>query len=186
MKRAFPFRPLAEASTQYHLGTGLHTLGLLDWILKQTGRADIYVSTFSTSDAFLSGFLRLRLRNLVSKATLVADLKAARKTVQLYRLMQGCFDHVFLAQNHSKIVLVRNINYCVAVISSQNQTYGDRAECTMITTDEVAYVQLMDGLRDIVDKSIELNGLFTRLADRDRALCARDDDTIDDLCPHGY
>ena len=144
------------------------------------------MSTFSTSDAFLSGFLRLRHRNLVSKATLVADLKAARKTVQLYRLMQGCFDHVFLAQNHSKIVLVRNINYCVAVISSQNQTYGDRAECTMITTDEVAYVQLMDGLRDIVDKSIELNGLFTRLADRDRALCARDDDTIDDLCPHGY
>ena len=100
--------------------------------------------------------------------------------------MQGCFDHVFLAQNHSKIVLVRNINYCVAVISSQNQTYGDGAECTMITTDEVAYVQLMDGLRDIVDKSIELNGLFTRLADRDRALCARNDDTIDDLCPHGY
>ena len=88
MKRAFSFLPLSDAHTQYHLGTGLHTLGLLGWILKQTGRADVYVSTFSTSDAFLSGFLRLRRRNLINNATLVADLKAARKTVQLYRLMQ--------------------------------------------------------------------------------------------------
>lgn len=107
MKQAYPFRPLSDVPTQYHLGTGLHTLGLLRWILKQTGRADVYVSTFSTSDAFLCGFLRLRRRKLIANATLVADLKAARKTVQLYRLMQSCFDHVHLAQNHSKICLSR-------------------------------------------------------------------------------
>lgn len=138
MRRDCPFLPLSDASTQYHLGTGLHTLGLLSWILKQTGRADVYVSTFSTSDAFLSGFLRLRRRKLIAHATLVADLKAARKTVQLYRLMQSCFDHVHLAQNHSKIVLVKTADLTVSVISSQNQTYGDRAECTMITTDSHA------------------------------------------------
>lgn len=176
MKQAYPFRPLSDVPTQYHLGTGLHTLGLLRWILKQTGRADVYVSTFSTSDAFLCGFLRLRRRKLIANATLVADLKAARKTVQLYRLMQSCFDHVHLAQNHSKIMLVKNENYQVAVISSQNQTYGDRAECTMITTDLKAYYSLLAGLRGIVDKSLELNGLFQRLTDKDRKLCAGDDD----------
>lgn len=177
MKLDSLFRPLSDASCQYHLGTGLHTLGLLGWILQQTGRADVYVSTFSTSDAFLSGFLRLRRRNLIANATLVADLKAARKTVQLYRLMQSCFDHVYLAQNHSKIVLVKNDNYQVAVISSQNQTYGDRAECTMITTDTFAYYSLLDGLRSIVDNSHELNGLFNRIADRNRKPCQGDDDS---------
>lgn len=176
MKQAYPFRPLSDVPTQYHLGTGLHTLGLLRWILKQTGRADVYVSTFSTSDAFLCGFLRLRRRKLIANATLVADLKAARKTVQLYRLMQSCFDHVHLAQNHSKIMLVKNESHQVAVISSQNQTYGDRAECTMITTDLKAYYSLLAGLRGIVDKSLELNGLFQRLTDKDRKLCAGDDD----------
>lgn len=125
MKRAFSFLPLSNASTQYHLGTGLHTLGLLGWILKQTGRADVYVSTFSTSDAFLSGFLRLRRRKLINNATLVADLKVARKTVQLYRLMQSCFDHVFLGQNHSKIVLVnrltQNSTFNILYASSQSR-----------------------------------------------------------------
>lgn len=186
MKRAFSFLPLSDASTQYHLGTGLHTLGLLGWILKQTGRADVYVSTFSTSDAFLSGFMRLRRRNLINNATLVADLKAARKTVLLYRLMQNCFDHVFLGQNHSKIVLVKTDNITVSVISSQNQTYGDRAECTMITTDMAAYYQLLAGLRGVVDKSLELNGLFQRLTERDRKPCEGDDDPDGDFRPFGY
>ena len=186
MKRAFSFLPLSDAHTQYHLGTGLHTLGLLGWILQQTGRADVYVSTFSTSDAFLSGFLRLRRRNLIANATLVADLKAARKTVQLYRLMQSCFDHVYLAQNHSKIVLVKNDNYQVAVISSQNQTYGDRAECTMITTDTFAFYSLLDGLRSIVDNSHELNGLFNRIADRNRKPCQGDDDSDRDSSAAEY
>ena len=186
MRQVCPFRPLSDATAQYHLGTGLHTLGLLSWILKQTGRADVYVSTFSTSDAFLSGFLRLRRRNLIAHATLVADLKAARKTVQLYLLMQSCFDHVHLAQNHSKIVLVKTADYTVSVISSQNQTYGDRAECTMLTTDPQAYYSLLAGLRGIVDKSLELNGLFNRLALRDRGSCQGDDDSSGDIRPFGY
>lgn len=100
--------------------------------------------------------------------------------------MQSCFDHVHLAQNHSKIVLVKNENYQVAVISSQNQTYGDRAECTMITTDPKAYYSLLAGLRGIVDKSLELNGLFQRLTDKDRKLCAGDDDPDGDIRPFGY
>ena len=186
MKLDSLFRPLSDALYQYHLGTGLHTLGLLGWILQQTGRADVYVSTFSTSDAFLSGFLRLRRRNLIANATLVADLKAARKTVQLYRLMQSCFDHVYLDQNHSKIVLVKNDNYQVAVISSQNQTYGDRAECTMITTDTFAFYSLLDGLRSIVDNSHELNGLFNRIADRNRKPCQGDDDSDRDSSAAEY
>lgn len=59
-------KPLRNDTSSYqsYLCTGLHTLGLLGWILEQTGRADVYVSTFSTSDAFLSGFLRLKKKAL--------------------------------------------------------------------------------------------------------------------------
>ena len=43
-------KPLQESSSQVFLGQGLHALGLLGWILEQTGPADITVTTFSTSD----------------------------------------------------------------------------------------------------------------------------------------
>lgn len=43
MKLDSLFRPLSDAPYQYHLGTGLHTLGLQSL---QAERADVYV--FST------------------------------------------------------------------------------------------------------------------------------------------
>ena len=180
-------QPLSRQATQTYLGTGLHTLGLLNWILKQTGRADVYVSTFSTSEAFLNGFYNLRKRKLIGHSVLLADLKASRKTLHLYRLMQSCFDSVYLGMNHSKIVLVQNDANLVSVISSQNQTYGDRAECTMVTTDQMVFYELYSGLRDIVDdNSIHLNGLFNGLAQRDNQVRENVNDPIDGVFPFGY
>ena len=180
-------QPLSRQATQTYLGTGLHTLGLLNWILQQTGRADVYVSTFSTSEAFLSGFYNLRKKNLVGRSVLLADLKASRKTLHLYRLMQSCFDSVYLGMNHSKIVLVQNDTHLVSVISSQNQTYGDRAECTMVTTDQTAFFDLYSGLREIMDKnSIQLNGLFNELTQRDNTVRESTNDPVDGVLPFGY
>ena len=180
-------QPLSKCVTQTYLGTGLHTLGLLNWILRQTGRADVYVSTFSTSEAFLCGFHNLRKKGLVGHSVLLADLKASRKTLHLYRLMQSCFDDVYLGMNHSKIVLVQNDTHVVSVISSQNQTYGDRAECTMVTSDQMAFYNLYSGLKTIVDgNSIRLNGLFAGLAQRDNRVREDADDPVDDIIPFGY
>ena len=180
-------QPLNKQATQTYLGTGLHTLGLLNWILQQTGRADVYVSTFSTSEAFLNGFYNLRKKHLIGHSVLLADLKASKKTLHLYRLMQSCFDSVYLGMNHSKIVLVQNDSHLVSVISSQNQTYGDRAECTMVTTDQMAFYNLYSGLRDLVDKnSIQLNGLFNRIAERDNQMRESTNDPIAGVLPFGY
>lgn len=179
-------KPLSKCSLQSYLGKGLHTLGLLDWILKQTGRADVYVSTFSTSDAFLRGFYNLRKKGLINHSVLLADLKASNKTVKLYREMQCCFDAVYLAMNHSKVVLVQNDSHLVTVISSQNQTYGDRAECTVITSDQEVFLQQYSGFKDLVDEnSILLNGLFNGLAEKDQGTGKQADAGYGDWRPHG-
>ena len=162
-------RPMATHPLQSHLGRGLHTLGLLGWILEQTGPADVYVSTFSTSDAFLRGFYNLKKKKQILKSVLLADLKASKKTYKLYKEMQQNFDTVYLAQNHSKVVLVQNDQWTVTVISSQNQTYGDRAECTVITTNQEVFLQQYSGFKELVDdNSIQLNGLFNGLAEKDQ------------------
>ncbi|MBQ7987343.1 MAG: hypothetical protein IJ253_02380 [Bacteroidaceae bacterium] len=84
--------------------------------------------------------------------------------------MQRNFDAVYLAQNHSKVVLVQNDRWTVTVISSQNQTYGDRAECTLVTTSQDIFYEQYCGFQELVDNnSIQLNGLFQRLAERDTA-----------------
>ena len=144
-------KPLQQSSSQVFLGQGLHTLGLLGWILEQTGAAHIAVTTFSTSDAFLCGVINLRKRGLINHSTLVADIKASSKTLKLKRLMIEAFDEVKLTLNHSKIMLVSNAEWLVSVITSQNQTYGDRAECTFISLDRDVYLDIHNMLNNLLD-----------------------------------
>ncbi len=180
-------RPMATHPLQSHLGRGLHTLGLLGWILEQTGPADVYVSTFSTSDAFLRGFYNLKKKDMVLKSVLLADLKASKKTYRLYKEMQQNFDAVYLSQNHSKVVLVQNDEWTVTVISSQNQTYGDRAECTLVTTNQEIFYQQYSGFSELVDNnSIQLNGLFERLIDQNKRPCQSTDSPSGDFRIIGY
>ena len=144
-------KPLLQSRSQVYLGQGLHTLGLLGWILEQTGPADVAVTTFSTSDAYLCGVINLRKRGLINHSTLVADIKASSKTLKLKRLMTEAFDEVKLTLNHSKIMLVSNAEWLVSVITSQNQTYGDRAECTFISLDRDVYLDIHNMLNNLLD-----------------------------------
>lgn len=146
--------PLDMKPTQVYMGKGLHTLGLIEWILRQAGTASITVSTFSTSIDFLSGFFNLRKRGLVSHAALIVDVKAARKTMKLNTLMRSAFDSVHMAENHSKVVTVLGEKMKVSVISSMNNTYGGRTECTAVTTMPDIYETLERGLRELADGSM--------------------------------
>ncbi len=142
-------RPVRDMPLQAYFGQGLHTLGLLLWLLPQTGKADIWVSSYSTSEPFLNGFYLLRQKGLVRHSAILLDQRAARKTLRLESLLSSSFEHVFLGQNHSKLLLLKNKEITVSVITSQNQTYGARAESTIISTDENVFSVLMEQFIDI-------------------------------------
>ena len=146
-------KTLDEARQQVYVGRQLHTLGLIRWITEQTGKADVIVTTFSTSVEFLSGFFNLKKENLIGNAVVVLDLKAAKKTARLNTLLTSCFDEVYLAENHTKIVLVYNADHHVCVITSMNNTYGGRNECTFISTDEDLFFSLHMEVQKIIHNS---------------------------------
>lgn len=164
---------------------GVHTLGLLAWILEQTGRAKVLVTTFSTSDEFLSGFLNLRKKGLIIGASLLADLKACKKTVKLEELMRQCFERVYLGNNHSKLLLIMNDKWQVSVISSQNNTYGGRNECTFITTDEDIHLKLCGKLYDIQRDSVKIDGIHRGTTEEDRTAGSHAHSSLGDFRPFG-
>lgn len=93
-------KPIADTPIQAYFGDGLHTLGLLNWLLAQTGPADVWVSSYSTSEPFLNGFYLLGQKGLVRHSAILLDQRAARKTLRLESLLTHAFEHVFLGQNH--------------------------------------------------------------------------------------
>lgn len=101
-------KPLSDVPLQAYLDNRLQLFDVLEFILSQTGPAKVYVSTFSTSEEFLRRLFSLRKRQLILHSVLMADLKAAKKTVNLYTFMSSVFDDVYLTENHSKVLLIEN------------------------------------------------------------------------------
>ena len=149
-------KPLSDVPLQAYLDNRLQLFDVLEFILSQTGPAKVYVSTFSTSEECLRRLFSLRKRQLI----LHSVLKAAKKTVNLYTFMSSVFDDVYLTENHSKVLLIENDRWMVTVVTSQNQTRGNRTECAMITTQPDLFLTLRDQFSEIINtRSIHLNGI---------------------------
>ncbi|WP_270252629.1 C4-dicarboxylate ABC transporter [Phocaeicola dorei] len=154
-------RPLSEAPLQAYLDNRVQLFDIIEMILSETGPAEIYISTFSTSEEFLRRIYRLKRRGQLTRATMLADLKASRKTVNLYTFIANVFDEVYLSENHSKVILIQNARWQVSICTSQNQTRGNRVESGIITTDPAVFIQLRERYAHIINtNAIQLDGLF--------------------------
>ncbi len=187
VKVADLLKPIDEVKTQAYFGRHLHTLGLIKWILAKMGPADVWVSSYSTSEEFLRGFRLMRGGGSILSAKMLLDVKASKKTMQLWHMMSACFDEVYLGENHSKVILMRNDNFVVSIVTSQNQTYGSRDESTIVTTEPQVFFDLLHGyLEHCKNNSLKINADNTRFNQR-RAELGRDfDPDIGDVRPFGY
>lgn len=154
-------RPLSDAPLQAYLDERVQLYDIIEKILLEVGKADIYISTFSTSEEFLRRIFKLRSAGLIKSATLLTDLKASRKTLNLYQFISNVFDRVYLSENHSKVILIENAHWFVSICTSQNQTRGNRYESGMISTDQALYVGLYNQFISITNnKAISINDLL--------------------------
>ncbi len=142
-------RPLSSVPLQAYFDNRLQLANVIDEVLSQIGPASMLISTYSTSEAFLRRLFRLKNNGRIVSCSLFCDFKASRKTVLLGDFMRAVCDAVFLCQNHSKVVLLHNDGNRVAIVTSQNQTQGNRTECGIITTDPLIYQQLYDGFNTL-------------------------------------
>ena len=100
---------------------------ILEKILDYSAPASIVVSTFSTGEEFLRKVISLRKRGAILRASLFCDHKAAEKTARVNPMLFAAFDEVRFCKNHSKVMIIEG-GISVVVISSQNQTRGNRIE----------------------------------------------------------
>jgi len=161
-------KPLSGAPLQAYLDNRIQLFDILEKILIEMGPADVYITTFSTSEEFLRKIYRFKENGLIRRATMVTDLKASKKTMKLYHFISNVFDEVYLGENHSKVILIMNSKWNVSVCTSQNQTRGNRTEGGIITTDIHVFNSLYKSLSHLIsEKTIQLNGLFNGTTNKD-------------------
>ena len=178
-------KPLKDTPYQAYLSNAVQVADILDWILSQVGMAEIWQTSFSISEEFLRRLFFICKDRKVSRINLVLDHKATNKTLKLWAFITQVIERTYLADNHSKILLVRAVGNketeigdsdksnsqslipnsdtvkTVSVITSQNLTRGNRAESAFISTDPIIFASLYAQIEDLItNHSVPLNDLF--------------------------
>ena len=155
-------RPLKETPFQAYLSNAVQVADILEWILSQVGIAEVWQTSFSISEEFLRRLFFICKANKVSRINLVLDHKATNKTLKLWAFITQVIERTFLADNHSKILLVKGDNgTVVSVVTSQNLTRGNRAESAFISTDPEIFAGLFAQVNYLItNHSVPLNDLF--------------------------
>ena len=157
-------KPIREKPYQAYLSNALQVADILDWVLKQLGKSEVWQTSFSISEEFIRRLYFIEKSGLVTKFNLVLDHKATNKTLKLWAFITQVIDTTYLADNHSKVLLVRSERgEMVSIITSQNLTRGNRCESAVITTDNNIFNTLHFQIQDLItNHSVPLNELFRR------------------------
>ena len=155
-------KPLANTPFQAYLSNAVQVADILDWILSQVGVSEIWQTSFSISEEFLRRLFFITKEKQVSRINLVLDHKATNKTLKLWTFITQVIERTYLADNHSKILLVKSEKGdTISVITSQNLTRGNRHESAFISTDPVVFATLHAQVNDLItNHSVPLNDLF--------------------------
>lgn len=115
---------------------------VLENLLHYIGPAKLIVSSFSTGEEFVRRLLRLRREGLVVSASVYLDSRAAEKTARINPMLRFAFDAVHLTRNHSKVILLEGQQLRCIVLTSQNQTRGNRIESYCIMHNDLVFQHL--------------------------------------------
>ena len=144
-------RPLKETPFQAYLSNAVQVADILEWILGQVGVAEVWQTSFSISEEFLRRLFFITKDKRVSRINLVLDHKATNKTLKLWAFITQVIECTYLADNHSKILLVQSERGdTVSVITSQNLTRGNRHESAFISTDKAIFDRLQEQINDLL------------------------------------
>ena len=155
-------KPLGDKPYQAYLSNVLQVADILEWILEQVGTAEVWQTSFSISEEFLRRLFFIEKSGQVKRFNLVLDHKATNKTLKLWAFITQVIQRTYLADNHSKILLVRSdAGDTVSVVTSQNLTRGNRSESAFITTDKEIFATLHAQVEELItNHSVPLNDLF--------------------------
>lgn len=155
-------RPLADAPLQTYLTNTLQVADVVEWVLQQVGKSTIWQTSFSISEEFLRRLFFIEKSGKVDKINLILDFKATNKTLRLWPFLTRVIENTYLADNHSKVILIEaHSGFKISIITSQNLTRGNRMESAIVTTDAHTFDTLKASINDLItNHSVPLSELF--------------------------
>lgn len=107
---------------------------LLEYVLEQTGSADVYLSAFSLNEDSVRSFVNLKDEGQIKTLSCLLNDQIVRFKTDMLIFVTRTADAVFLAPCHAKLIIIENKEWQLMIIGSANFNRNLRYECGSICT----------------------------------------------------
>lgn len=125
---------------------------LMIYLLEITGPAKVWLSTFSISEAAIRAILSAVEKKMITEMHCLFDHTIKKNKLSLLYFAWNVIGDITLTDNHSKVMLIENDRWKIAVIGSANMTPNPRKEAGVIFSIQATFDQFKFHLeRSITD-----------------------------------
>lgn len=107
---------------------------LLEYILSETGPAEVMLTSFSITEVAIRTFLNLTSEGKITGLQCIFDLSVKQHKAGLLFFASNITLNIALAKCHAKLILIMNEKWRVAVVSSANMQINDKIEAGIVAT----------------------------------------------------
>lgn len=121
------------AEKHYYSHGNFNLMRLVFYLLKQTGPAHVFLTTYSISQATLEG-IQLRVHNgTIQSIRFLIDNRVRVMSPKPFQYMSENFNYRCISL-HAKVALIENEDWKISIITSQNATDNPKLERGIIYT----------------------------------------------------
>lgn len=126
---------IIQGETVHYYSFGNYNLvRLLVYLLKQTGPAHIFMTSYSFSQKSIEQLQKRIERGEILSFRIIIDNRVKSMSPKPFQMLSTCFDYRCFSI-HAKIALIWNDRWNITVITSQNATDNPKMERGVIYTD---------------------------------------------------
>ena len=105
---------------------------LLEYILEQTGPAEVMLSTFTICEASVRSLYNLCESGQITKLKCLFDTRTRKNKADILLFAAGITPAIYISDCHAKLVIISNDKWKIAIIGSANFSINSRLECGII------------------------------------------------------
>jgi hypothetical protein len=121
-------------TTHYYSYGNFNLVRLLIHLLKQTGPANVFMTSYSFSQTSIEQLLNHRQKGNILTFRVIVDNRVKTMSPIPFQMLSTAFDYR-CTSIHAKVALVWNENWNITVVTSQNATDNPKLERGTIFTD---------------------------------------------------
>lgn len=121
-------------TTHYYSYGNFNLVRLLAHLLKQTGPAGIFMTSYSFSQASIEQLLNYRQKGLITSFRVIVDNRVKTMSPIPFQMLSTAFDYR-CSSVHAKVALLWNDTWNISIVTSQNATDNPKMERGTIFTD---------------------------------------------------